>query len=116
MRAREIMSEAAFWVSSSATVYDAAKLLVNSRASALPVIDENGSMVGILSEADILKGPLAAAKTVGTETLGRPEDDAYAVRHPDEPHGQGRPSGSTTRVCRSIRSTSRPMSAAIPIS
>lgn len=78
MKARDIMSEAAFWVSSSATVYDAAKLLVNSRASALPVIDENGSMVGILSEADILEGSLAAAKTVGTETLGRPEDDAYS--------------------------------------
>ena len=35
-------------------------------------------MVGILSEADILKGPLVAARKVGTETLGRPEDDAYA--------------------------------------
>ena len=59
-----------------ATVYEAAKLLVNSRVSALPVVDENGVMVGILSEADILKGPLMAAKKVGTETLGRPADDA----------------------------------------
>lgn len=78
MQAREIMSEGVFLVPSGATVYEAATLLVNSRASALPVVDENGVMVGMLSEADILKGPLVAARKVGTETLGRPEDDAYA--------------------------------------
>ena len=78
MHAREIMSETVFSVASSATVYEAAKLLVNSRVSALPVIDENGVMVGILSEADILKGPLMAARKIGTESLGRPEDDAHA--------------------------------------
>jgi CBS domain-containing protein len=72
------MSEGAFCVASSATVYEAAELLVNSRASALPVVDETGIMVGILSEADILKGPLMAAKKIGTETLGRPAEDAYA--------------------------------------
>lgn len=78
MQAREIMSDGVFSVAASSTVYDAAKLLVNSRVSALPVVDENGVMVGILSEADILKGPLVAAKNVGTETLGRPADNAYA--------------------------------------
>jgi len=78
MHARDVMSEVQFSVASSATVYEAAKLLVNSRVSALPVVDENGVMVGILSEADVLKGPLVASKKVGTETLGRPEDDSYA--------------------------------------
>jgi CBS domain-containing protein len=78
MQARDVMSEVLFWVKSSATLYEAAKLLVNSKVSALPVIDENGVMVGILSEADILKSPLLAAKKIGTETLGRPEDNAYA--------------------------------------
>ncbi len=78
MHAKDVMSESLFWVASTATIYEAAKLLVNSKASALPVVDENGAMVGILSEADILKGPLVAARKVGTETLGRPEEDAYA--------------------------------------
>ena len=78
MQAREIMSDRVFTIASSATVYEAAKLLVNSRVSALPVVDEKGVMVGILSEADILKGPLMAAKKVGTETLGKPADDAHA--------------------------------------
>lgn len=78
MQARDVMSEVLFSVASSATVYEAARLLVNSRVSALPVIDENGFMVGILSEADILKGPLLAARKVGTETLGRPPEDAYS--------------------------------------
>jgi CBS domain-containing protein len=78
MQAREIMSERVFSIPSGATVYDAAKMLVNSRVSAMPVVDENGVMVGILSEADILKGPLMAARKVGTEKLGKPEDDAHA--------------------------------------
>jgi CBS domain-containing protein len=78
MQARDVMSEVLFWVESSATLYEAAKLLVNSKVSALPVVDEHGVMVGILSEADILKSPLLAAKKIGTETLGRPEDNAYA--------------------------------------
>jgi CBS domain-containing protein len=78
MLARQIMSDGVFSVASSCTVYEAAKLLVNSRVSALPVVDEKGIMVGILSEADILKGPLMATKKVGTETLGRPAEDAYA--------------------------------------
>jgi len=78
MQAKDIMTETLFWVASTATVYEAAKLLVNSRVSALPVVDENGAMVGILSEADILKGPLMAAKEVATETIGRPANNAYA--------------------------------------
>lgn len=78
MHAKEVMSGSVFAIASSATVYDAATLLVNSRVSALPVIDERGVMVGILSEADILKGPLMAARKVGTETLGRPADDEHA--------------------------------------
>jgi CBS domain-containing protein len=77
MQAREIMSDGVMSVAASATVYEAAKLLVNSRVSAMPVVDDNGVMVGILSEADIIKGPLMAAKQVGTETLGRPDDDAH---------------------------------------
>ena len=72
------MSEGVFWITSGASVYEAAKLLVNSRVSALPVVDDNGAMMGILSEADILKGPLVAARKIGTETLGRPAEDAYA--------------------------------------
>jgi CBS domain-containing protein len=78
MQAREVMSSGVFSIASSATVYEAAKLLVNSRVSAVPVVDEKGLMVGILSEADILKGPLMAARKVGSETLGRPDDDERA--------------------------------------
>jgi CBS domain-containing protein len=72
------MSASVFSIAADATVYEAAKLLVNSRVSALPVVDEKGVMVGILSEADILKGPLMAARKIGTETLGRPADDEHA--------------------------------------
>lgn len=78
MYAKEIMSSDVLSLTTDATVFEAAKLLVSARVSAMTVVDTNGIMVGILSEADILKGPLMAAKKVGTETLGRPDDDAYA--------------------------------------
>jgi CBS domain-containing protein len=35
-------------------VLDAVKLLVNCHVSALPVVDETGTMLGIVSEADVI--------------------------------------------------------------
>jgi CBS-domain-containing membrane protein len=41
MHARDVNVRSPVSVASSATDYEAAKLLVNSRVSALPVVDEN---------------------------------------------------------------------------
>ena len=35
-------------------IEDAVKLLVNNKVTGLPVVDESGKMVGILSEYDII--------------------------------------------------------------
>lgn len=49
MRARDVMS-------GPVTIKaDAAKVLVNSRFSALPIIDEKGAMTGIVSEVDLIR-------------------------------------------------------------
>lgn len=42
-------------VQSDATVYDAIDILVKNRIGALPALDENGVMEGIITERDILK-------------------------------------------------------------
>ena len=55
MRAKDVMSDGVVSVGVDATVFEVAELLVNSRVSALPVVDEHGFMVGIVSEADLIR-------------------------------------------------------------
>jgi CBS domain-containing protein len=55
MRARDVMSESVFSVSADGTVLDAARLFVNCRVSALPVVDQAGSMLGIVTKADLMR-------------------------------------------------------------
>lgn len=54
MRAKDVMSNGVMSLATDATVIEAARLLVNCRVSAMPVVDEAGCMVGIVSEADLL--------------------------------------------------------------
>ena len=54
MFARDVMSRDVVSVSASTTAFDAAKLLLNSRLTAVPVIDDSGAMIGIVSEADLI--------------------------------------------------------------
>jgi CBS domain-containing protein len=54
MRAKDVMSDGVMSISADATVFEAASLLVNAQVSAMPVVDEAGSMIGIVSEADLL--------------------------------------------------------------
>ncbi|MBS0525744.1 MAG: CBS domain-containing protein [Proteobacteria bacterium] len=62
MRAAQVMTPDVLSISSDATVFDAAELLVGTGVSAMPVVDGTGRMVGIVSEADLLRRP-----EIGTE-------------------------------------------------
>ena len=55
MRARDVMSSPVTTIGSDATLLDAATLLANTHVSALPVIDANGAVVGIVSEIDLIR-------------------------------------------------------------
>jgi CBS domain-containing protein len=55
MRVKDVMSDGVMSIASDATVYEAIELLVNTRVSALPVVDDAGIMIGIVSEADLIK-------------------------------------------------------------
>jgi CBS-domain-containing membrane protein len=62
MRAAQVMSPAILSIASDATVFDAAELLVGTGVSAMPVVDDRGRMIGILSEADLIR-----RSEIGTE-------------------------------------------------
>lgn len=55
MRAAQVMTPDVLSISSEATVFDAAELLVGAGVSALPVVDGTGRVIGIVSEADLLR-------------------------------------------------------------
>jgi CBS domain-containing protein len=54
MRAADVMVRDVITVKPDDKVADAVKLLTNYDISALPVVDDNGKIVGILSEADLI--------------------------------------------------------------
>jgi CBS domain-containing protein len=54
MLAKDVMSDGVLSVGADATVLEAAELLVNCAVSAMPVVDETGTMIGIVSEADLM--------------------------------------------------------------
>lgn len=58
MLVREIMTSPAFSVLEGATLEEALSLMASSRVTSLPVVDGGGRVVGIISEADLLRTDL----------------------------------------------------------
>lgn len=54
MRARHVMTRQIHAVAADASVYDAAQVLLNAGISAAPVVDADGTLIGIVSEADLM--------------------------------------------------------------
>lgn len=57
MQAKDFMTTAVATVQPEATVQDIAKLLLARRISAVPVIGADGTVVGIVSEGDLMRRP-----------------------------------------------------------
>jgi CBS domain-containing protein len=57
MKVRDIMSTKVVTVSPSTTVREIAGLMVEKHVSGLPVLSENGTLVGMVSEGDLLRRP-----------------------------------------------------------
>jgi CBS domain-containing protein len=55
MNARDIMVSPVITVAENETVKDVAKLLLAKRISAVPVVDRRGKLVGIVTEADLMR-------------------------------------------------------------
>ena len=58
MLVREIMTSPAYSVLEDASLEEALKLMATARVTGLPVVDSGGRVVGIISEADLLKEDL----------------------------------------------------------
>jgi CBS domain-containing protein len=59
MRASDVMVSPVITVGENDSVRDAAKLLIENRISAVPVVDNAAKLVGICSEADLMRRPEA---------------------------------------------------------
>ena len=57
MRAREIMTTPTFALAPSATLDEAAEMMTAHGFTTMPVVDAEGRLLGLLSEADILRTP-----------------------------------------------------------
>ena len=55
MRAKDVMSMEVVTIDAKATLLEAVTLLINSQESALPVLDDGDSLVGIVSEFDLIR-------------------------------------------------------------
>ena len=57
MRAKDAMSKGVVTISHKATVFEAAKLMLDRSISGLPVVDDDGRLVGIVTDGDLLIVP-----------------------------------------------------------
>jgi len=82
-KVRDVMTTRVVAVRGNATFKDLATLLIEYRVSAFPVLDNDGKVIGVVSEADMLsKEALVAAMGVQAARLGRiagsPHHDEFA--------------------------------------
>lgn len=57
MYAMQVMTRPVVTIPADATVYSAADILLGARVSAAPVVDADGKLIGIVSEADLMNRP-----------------------------------------------------------
>lgn len=62
MQARDVMASPVITIEENADVRDVARLLIENRISAVPVVDDTGKLVGIVSEADLMRRPEAGTE------------------------------------------------------
>src|SRR5690242_2232659 len=55
MKVADVMTRTPIAVRLDATLLEAAKTMVQARVSGLPVVDDEGSLVGMISEGDLLR-------------------------------------------------------------
>jgi CBS domain-containing protein len=76
MHARQVMTRPVVTIPADATVFAAAGILLGSGISGAPVVDADGTMIGIVSEADLMNRPeigTVPAKSLLQRLLGNDE-------------------------------------------
>lgn len=92
MKARDVMTTHVLTISPNATIQDVAEFLLQHRISALPVRNQDGALVGIVSEGDLLRRSEIGTDRrrswwlrmlVGQETLAAEYVKAHATKVAD---------------------------------
>jgi CBS domain-containing protein len=81
MKASDVMAWKVISVSPEATIVDAIGLMLKNHISGLPVIDQDGKLVGIVSEGDFLRRPETGTermRSVWLDAFFGPSDSAKA--------------------------------------
>lgn len=83
MRAKDVMSTEVVTIDAKATLLEAVTLLINCQESALPVLDDADSLIGIVSEFDLIRHVMGsdAGKLASFQSQlekGGDLDDAYS--------------------------------------
>lgn len=55
MRAADIMSQPVISVTPKSTIQELAQILLENRISAVPVVGEDGALLGMISEGDLME-------------------------------------------------------------
>lgn len=83
MRARDVMTTEVLTVSPGTSVTEVAKLLLEKRISGAPVVDEAGSLIGIICEGDLMRraelGP--GRRRQGEGSSAEKKAEAYVKAH-----------------------------------
>jgi CBS domain-containing protein len=76
LTARDLMSHPVYSIRQSATLSQIATLMVDRQINPVPVVDDNGNLVGMVTRSDLigLISRLEASGTAGDSTLG-PSDE-----------------------------------------
>ena len=81
MRAREIMTTPTFALTPSATLEEAAEMMTRHGFTSMPVVDAAGKLLGLVSEADILRVPVPSGDPdTGVMLDGRPRTAGSVMR------------------------------------
>jgi CBS domain-containing protein len=75
VRAREIMSSPPITIGPDCSVAELAGLLSKHRISGVPVVDEQGELLGVATEADVLERPGDRVCEVMTSMVATVEED-----------------------------------------
>lgn len=70
MKIKDIMTRDVITVTRETTIKEVARLLVSHKVSGLPVVDENGKVIGVVSEGDLIYQDMKLHTPAFLEILG----------------------------------------------
>jgi CBS domain-containing protein len=81
---KDVMTTSVIWVKKDSSFRDMAAALREHRVSAFPVLDEDGKVIGVVSEADLL-----IKEALGSEPQGMPGMITGILRHKEHEKARG---------------------------